>query len=72
MRLVNKGKEQSYLPVEEILSHSKKLIQAITVGNVELDDTYKDIIAMVGVALDSGLSAFESQMHRNCGSEILH
>ena len=44
----------TYIPVEEILSHSKNLIQAITVGNVEFDDTYKDIIAAASIALDSG------------------
>ena len=44
----------TYIPVEEILSHSKNLIQAITVGNVEFDDTYKDIIASASIALDSG------------------
>jgi len=35
----------TFIPAKEILSHSRNLIQAIEKGNVDFDDTYKDIIS---------------------------
>jgi len=39
----------TFIPAKEILSHAKNLIQAIEKGNVDFDDTYKDIIAAASV-----------------------
>ena len=45
-------KECTFIPAKEILSHSKNLIAAIESGNVEFDDTYKDIITAASVDLN--------------------
>jgi predicted ATP-dependent endonuclease of OLD family len=39
----------TFIPAKEILSHAKNLIQAIEKGNVDFDDTYKDIISAASV-----------------------
>jgi predicted ATPase len=39
----------TFIPAKEILSHAKNLIQAIERGNVDFDDTYKDIILAASV-----------------------
>ena len=39
----------TFIPAKEILSHSRNLVQAITAGNVDFDDTYKDIISAASV-----------------------
>jgi predicted ATP-dependent endonuclease of OLD family len=39
----------TFIPAKEILSHAKNLIQAIEKGNVDFDDTYKDIISSASV-----------------------
>jgi predicted ATP-dependent endonuclease of OLD family len=46
--------QSTFIPAKEILSHSRNLLQAIEQGNVDFDDTYKDIISAAGVALRSG------------------
>ncbi|MDQ7091986.1 AAA family ATPase [Desulfosporosinus sp. PR] len=43
-----------FIPAKEILSNSKNLINAITAGNVDFDDTYKDIISMASVDISRG------------------
>jgi predicted ATP-dependent endonuclease of OLD family len=43
------GVTSTFIPAKEILSHAKNLIQAIEKGNVDFDDTYKDIIAAASV-----------------------
>lgn len=35
----------TFIPAKEILSNSKNLVQAIDKGNVDFDDTYKDLIS---------------------------
>jgi predicted ATP-dependent endonuclease of OLD family len=39
----------TFIPAKEILSHAKNLLQAIEKGNVDFDDTYKDIISAASV-----------------------
>jgi predicted ATP-dependent endonuclease of OLD family len=39
----------TFIPAKEILSHAKNLIQAIEKGNVDFDDTYKDIVSAASV-----------------------
>ena len=39
----------TFIPAKEILSNARNLINAITVNNVDFDDTYKDIISAAGV-----------------------
>jgi predicted ATP-dependent endonuclease of OLD family len=43
-----------FIPAKEILSNSRNLIQAIEQGNVDFDDTYKDIISTASVNLTKG------------------
>lgn len=43
-----------FIPAKEILSHSKNLIHAINAGNVDFDDTYKDIISAASVDISRG------------------
>lgn len=43
-----------FIPAKEILSHSRNLIQAINAGNVDFDDTYKDIISAASVNVSRG------------------
>lgn len=44
----------TYIPAKEILSNSRNLMQAIDKGNVEFDDTYKDIISAASVDISRG------------------
>lgn len=44
----------TFIPAKEILSHSRNLVQAINVGNVDFDDTYKDIISAASVDISRG------------------
>lgn len=44
----------TFIPAKEILSHSRNLIQAIEKGNVDFDDTYKDIISAASVDVSRG------------------
>jgi predicted ATP-dependent endonuclease of OLD family len=44
----------AFIPAKEILSHAKNLIQAIERGNVDFDDTYKDIISAASVNITEG------------------
>ena len=49
-----KNLTSTFIPAKEILSHSRNLIQAIEKGNVDFDDTYKDIISAASVDLSRG------------------
>lgn len=44
----------TFIPAKEILSHSRNLVQAINAGNVDFDDTYKDIISAASVNVSRG------------------
>jgi energy-coupling factor transporter ATP-binding protein EcfA2 len=48
----------TFIPAKEILAHSRNLLQAIDQGNVDFDDTYRDVISAASVkesgALDDG------------------
>lgn len=44
----------TFIPAKEILSNSKNLVNAINVGNVDFDDTYKDIISVASVDISRG------------------
>ncbi|MEA5003851.1 MAG: AAA family ATPase [Christensenella sp.] len=44
----------TFIPAKEILSHSRNLVQAINAGNVDFDDTYKDIIVAASVDISRG------------------
>ncbi|MDR0654290.1 MAG: AAA family ATPase [Synergistaceae bacterium] len=44
----------TFIPAKEILSHSRNLLQAIDQGNVDFDDTYKDIVSAASVDLKKG------------------
>lgn len=44
----------TFIPAKEILSHSRNLVQAINAGNVDFDDTYKDIISAASVDISRG------------------
>ncbi len=46
--------ECTFIPAKEILSNAKNLIQAIEKGNVEFDDTYKDLISSASVNVTPG------------------
>jgi predicted ATP-dependent endonuclease of OLD family len=57
----------TFIPAKEILSHAKNLIQAIERGNVDFDDTYKDIIVTASVNIIEKETANEA----NCLLEKL-
>lgn len=44
----------TFIPAKEILSNSRNLMQAIDKGNVDFDDTYKDIISAASVNISRG------------------
>jgi len=44
----------TFIPSKEILSNSKNLISAIDKGNVDFDDTYKDIISTASIDINKG------------------
>lgn len=44
----------TFIPAKEILSNSRNLVQAIDKGNVDFDDTYKDIISAASLDISSG------------------
>ncbi len=44
----------TFIPAKEMLSNSRNLIQAIDKGNVDFDDTYKDIISAASVDVSRG------------------
>lgn len=48
------GLTSTFIPAKEILSNSHNLIQAIDKGNVDFDDTYKDIISAASVDITKG------------------
>lgn len=48
------GLSSTFIPAKEILSHSRNLVNAIDVGNVDFDDTYKDIINAASVDVNRG------------------
>lgn len=44
----------TFIPAKEILSNSRNLVQAVEKGNVDFDDTYKDIITAASVDISRG------------------
>jgi predicted ATPase len=50
----NKNLMSTFIPAKEILSNSRNLVNAIDKGNVDFDDTYKDIITAANVNLNKG------------------
>jgi energy-coupling factor transporter ATP-binding protein EcfA2 len=44
----------TFIPAKEILSNARNLIQALEKGNVDFDDTYKDIISAASVNQTNG------------------
>jgi len=44
----------TFIPAKEILSNARNLVQAIDKGNVDFDDTYKDIISAASVDVSRG------------------
>jgi predicted ATP-dependent endonuclease of OLD family len=49
-----KSLSSAFVPAKEILSNARNLIQAIEKGNVDFDDTYKDIISTASVNQTNG------------------
>mgnify|MGYP000980173304 CR=1 FL=1 len=43
----------TFIPAKEILSNSHNLVQAIDKGNVDFDDTYKDLISAASIDVSS-------------------
>jgi ABC-type ATPase involved in cell division len=48
------GVTSTFIPAKEILSNSRNLVQAIDKGNVDFDDTYKDLISAASLNLSVG------------------
>lgn len=44
----------TFIPAKEILSNSHNLVQAIDKGNVDFDDTYKDLISTASLDISRG------------------
>jgi predicted ATPase len=61
----------TFIPAKEILSHSHNLIQAIDKGNIDFDDTYRDIIAAASVDLTRGPQSEKTKNYLSKLNEIL-
>lgn len=60
----------TFVPAKEILSNSRNLIQAIDKGNVDFDDTYKDIISAASVNLTVGPESAKVKKYLNSLQKI--
>ena len=60
----------TFIPAKEILSNSRNLIQAIDKGNVDFDDTYKDIISAASVDISRGAESATKKKFLNSLQEI--
>jgi predicted ATPase len=64
-----------FIPAEEILSHAKNLVQAIEVGNVHFDDTYRDIILAASVNVSKQRESeikqqYLQKLHKAIGGDV--
>jgi predicted ATP-dependent endonuclease of OLD family len=61
----------TFIPAKEILSHARNLTQAIEKGNVDFDDTYRDIIAAASIDLSRGPESDKTQRYLKKLNEII-
>jgi predicted ATPase len=53
----------TFIPAKEILSHSRNLIQAIDQGNVDFDDTYRDLISAASINVKTGKESDQTKRY---------
>ncbi|GHV28818.1 ATP-binding protein [Synergistales bacterium] len=80
-RLISKGENawssrmenltSTFIPAKDILSNSYNLIQAIDKGNVDFDDTYKDIISSATVDISKGPESSRTKKYLSILQKIL-
>lgn len=62
----------TFIPAKEILSNSRNLVQAIDKGNIDFDDTYKDLISTAALDVSSGRDNAQKRKYLQILQDIIN